>query len=224
MKKSTMLAAAAAATFISSTQAHQAGDLIVRAGAANVSPDASSSELVVSGGAVAGSSADVKDNTQLGLTLTYMMTDNWGVDVLASTPFKHDITANTGALGLGTVNAGDTKHLPPTVSLVYFPADASATFQPFVGLGANYTHFFEEDVDAQLEGVLGAGSLNLDGSFGLAVQAGFDYQLSDDIWLNGTVRWIDIDTDARFEFTGADIETDVEIDPLVYMLSLGWKF
>ncbi len=205
-------------------QAHQQGDFIVRAGLANVDPDASSSALALDGADVAGSGADVEDNTQLGLTFTYMLTDDWAIDVLASTPFQHDISADTGALGLGTIDAGDTKHLPPTVSLLYFPADSSSKFQPYFGVGANYTHFFEESVSSELEGVLGNGDLELDGSFGLAVQAGFDYQLSDQLYLNAGVFWIDIDTDAEFEFANNTIETDVEIDPLVYMVSLGWKF
>lgn len=204
-------------------QAHQQGDFLIRAGIANVDPNANSSELVLDGGAIANSEADVADNSQLGLTFTYMMTDNWAVDVLASTPFEHDITADTGALGLGTVNAGDTKHLPPTVSLLYFPRDGSEQFQPFFGLGVNYTHFFEEGVDSQLEDVLGAGSLDLDGSFGIAAQAGFDYMISDNMFVNGTVFWIDIDTDATFEFAANRIGTDVEIDPMVYLLTLGWK-
>lgn len=205
-------------------QAHEKGDFIVRAGLANVSPDASSSALELDGAAIGGSEADVDDNTQLGLTFTYMLSDNWAVDVLASTPFKHDISAHTGALGLGTIDAGETTHLPPTVSLLYFPADSSSSFQPYVGLGLNYTIFFDEDVDAQLEGVLGRGKLDLENSLGVAVQAGFDYKLSDQLLLNAGVFWIDIDTDADFKFANNRIKTDVEIDPLVYMVTLGWRF
>lgn len=207
-----------------SVQAHEKGDFLVRAGIAHVAPDASSSQLVLDGGAAAGSEADVKSNTQLGLTFTYMLTDNWAVDVLASTPFTHDITADTGALGLGNIDAGETKHLPPTVSLVYFFAESGNKLQPYVGVGLNYTVFFDEEVDSQLEGVLGEGSLNLDASLGIALQAGVDYKLSDNLFLNAGVFWIDIDTEAEFDFANNRLETDVEIDPLVYMFTLGWKF
>lgn len=204
--------------------AHEAGDLIARAGLANVAPDASSSELVLDGAVIGQSEADVDDNFQLGLSFTYMLTDRWAIDVLASTPFTHDISADTGVLGLGKIDAGETTHLPPTVSVMYFPADSASRFQPYVGVGFNYTIFFEEDVDSELEAVLGRGSLELDDSFGLAVQAGFDYKLTDQLFLNAGLRWIDIDTDAEFEFANNTITTDVEIDPLVYMVSLGWKF
>ena len=206
------------------TQAHEAGDFIIRGGIANVAPDASSSALILDGTAIGRSEADVDDNTQIGLTFTYMLTSNWAIDVLASTPFTHDISAFTGDLGLGTIDAGETTHLPPTVSLLYFPADSNSKFQPYFGAGFNYTLFFDEDVDSQLEGVLGRGSLELDPSFGLALQAGFDYQLTDKMYFNAGVWWADIDTEAEFEFAANRITTDVEIDPFVYMISLGYKF
>ncbi|MEL6301668.1 MAG: OmpW family outer membrane protein [Pseudomonadota bacterium] len=208
----------------STAVAYEPGTWFIRGGVANVSPDASSSALVLDGTAIGASSADVEDNTQLGLTFGYMLTDHWAIEVLASTPFTHEITADTGALGLGTIDAGETTHLPPTVSLQYWFADSSSTFQPYVGAGLNYTLFFDEDVDAQLEGVLGPGDLSLDASLGLALQAGFDYALTDKLALNVGVWWVDIDTDAKFNFAANQLTTEVEIDPLVYSVSLGWRF
>jgi outer membrane protein W len=41
------------------------------------------------------------------------------------------------------------------------------------------------------------------------------------MFLNFDVRWIDINTDATLD--GAAVE-EVEIDPMVYSLTLGWKF
>ena len=204
--------------------AHEKGDWIIRGGVANVAPDASSSPLVLDGTVIGQSEADVKDNFQLGLTFTYMLTNNLGVQVLASTPFKHDITADTGSLGLGTIDAGETKHLPPTVSLHYFPMNSSSRWQPYIGAGVNYTLFFQEDVDSELEGVLGSGELTLDDSVGLSLQAGLDYKLSDNLLVNFDVWYVDIDTEAEFEFANNRITTNVDIDPFVYMLSIGWTF
>eukprot|EP00752_Nemacystus_decipiens_P017058 g15275.t1 len=200
------------------------GSILVRAGLANVSPDASSSALTLDGVAIGSSEADVDDNTQLGLTFAYMFHDNFAVEVLASTPFKHDITAETGVLGLGEIDAGQTKHLPPTVSLLYYPNDNSSRFQPYVGAGVNYTLFFDETVDSELEAVLGDGSLELDPSWGWSAQVGVDYMINDRMFINGSVWWIDIDTDADFRFPNNRITTQVDIDPLVYQFTLGWRF
>lgn len=204
--------------------AHEAGDILLRGGIATVAPDASSSPLALDGGVIVGSEADVDDNTQLGLTVVYMLTDNWGIEALASTPFSHDISAQTGELGLGEVAAGDTKHLPPTVVLQWYPAASDSLWQPYLGAGVNYTLFFDEGVAAQLEGVLGSGDLDLDASFGLALQAGVDYKFSDKWFANLAVWWVDIDTDARFRFGTSRLTTDVEIDPWVYNVAIGYKF
>ena len=225
MRAGRILAMIAAWFAVSVAVAHEQGEIIVRTGFANVSPDASSSALELNGGAIAGSEADVDDNSQLGLTFTYMLSDDWGLNVLASTPFKHDIEADTGALGLGTVDAGETKHLPPTFTLLYFPMDSQNAVQPYFGAGLNYTAFFSEDVDSELEGVLGSGSLSLDDSFGFAAQLGVDYHLSERLLLNASVYWLDIKTDATFEFVGNNrIDADVDIDPFVYLVTLGWVF
>ena len=204
--------------------AYEAGTWFFRGGIATVAPDASSSALSLDGAAIAGSSADVDDGTAASLMFGYMLSDHWAIEVLGSSPFTHDIDAATGALGLGTVAAGETSHLPPTVSLQYWFAAPDSAWQPYVGAGINYTLFFDEDVDAQLEGVLGAGDLSLDDSVGLALQAGVDYAFDEHWSLSLGVWWVDIDTDAEFTFPANRLTTEVEIDPLVYSLSLGWRF
>ncbi|MBQ0799879.1 MAG: outer membrane beta-barrel protein [Porticoccaceae bacterium] len=200
--------------------AYEAGDIIVRAGVASVQPVEDSDPLEINGVAAAGTKAGVDNNEQLGLTLTWMLDAHWGIGVLAATPFEHDLSAR----GLG-VDAGSVKQLPPTITLQYFPMHADCKFQPYVGLGVNYTKFFDEDIDSELEGVLGAGDLELDDSFGLAAQAGVDYAINDHWLLNASVWYLDIDTTADFNFdSGVRVKADVEVDPWVYMVGLGYKF
>ena len=218
---------AAAALSAEQVAAYEPGDLIVRAGIATVAPDESSSALNIPalGGDIAGSSADVDSNTQLGITGTYMLNNRWGLGLLAATPFSHDVDATTGDLGLGTVGAGTVKHLPPTLTLQYFPLAADSPFQPYVGAGVNYTVFFGESVDRELESVLGRGKLDLDNSWGLALEAGIDIALGDQWLLNAAVWYLDIETDAAFKFdSGVTVDTNVDIDPWVYALTLGYKF
>ncbi len=201
--------------------AYEPGDLIVRAGVASVQPDEDSSSLVVNGVAVPGTGAGVDGDEQLGLTATYMLTDHLGLGVLAATPFEHDIQAR----GLG-IDAGSAKHLPPTITVQYFPMAAASALQPYIGLGINYTVFFQEDVASQLENANGAsGDQSLDDSFGVAGQAGIDWVLSSNWLLNASVWYLDIDTEATFKFAdGTRVEADVDIDPWVYMVGLGYRF
>ena len=206
-------------------QAHQAGDIIVRAGAVTVDPREDSGTLKFDGISQAGTGATLDSNTQLGLNFAYMLTDKIGVELLAATPFSHEV----GVKGLGGLDGklGDIKHLPPTLSLVYYPLASQSAFQPYVGAGINYTTFFEEDLSSTRK-AQGFSSLELDDSWGLALQVGADYMLSDKWMVNAQVRYIDIDTDATVKGATAlgitKTKVDVDVDPWVYMVGLGYKF
>ncbi len=198
----TLLVAAtiAVVVFSSAANAYEKGDWLVRVGLGNVDPK-SSNGLV----------ASVDSGTALVFNGTYFFTPNLGFEILAATPFSHDIK-----LASDGTKVGETKHLPPTFSLQYhFVPDGG--FRPYVGAGLNYTLFFDEETTGPLSG----SSLSLDDSVGLAAQLGADFDITDSMYLNFDVRWIDINTDA--ELDGAALE-EVEIDPLVYSLTLGWRF
>lgn len=179
--------------------AYEQGDVLVRVGAAMVSPDVSTDA------GLAPLKLDVDSDTQLGLTATYMLSPKLGVEVLAATPFKHDITA-------GGAKVGQTKHLPPTVSAQFYPL-SSPTVQPYVGVGLNYTFFFEDET------VLG--DTELTDSFGLALEAGVDIKINDKVFVNASVWKIDINTDVKVNGVKAG---EVEIDPLAAMVAVGFKF
>lgn len=230
MKLSGIAAAVSAALVLTAggAQAYEGGDVILRAGAATVAPDVDSSRLKGNGAEVglggAPTTVDVNSNTQLGLSFTYMLDSNWGIELLAATPFSHTIKTKGGLGSLGKL--ADVKHLPPTLTVQYYPMASDSAFQPYVGAGLNYTTFFDESFKSEHKGTFR--NLELDDSFGLAVQAGFDYALTENLGVNAAVWWIDIDTEATFDgqgaFEGTKFKTDVELDPLVYMVGLNYKF
>jgi outer membrane protein len=180
--------------------AYEAGTWLVRAGAKLVDPKSDNNDTV-----------SVEDGTQFTFDITYMVTENLGIELLAAAPFSHDIT-----LADGGDTVASTDHLPPTLSLQYH-FNSGGRFQPYVGAGINWTLFFSEDTQGALEGA----DLSLDDSFGLAAQVGVDFSVSDNWIVNFDLRWIDIDTDATVD--GTDLGT-VEIDPIVYGLNVGYRF
>lgn len=207
-------------------EAHNAGDIIVRAGAARVNPNEDSGNLKLDGSKVQGTKATADNSTQLGLTFAYMLTDYLGVELLAATPFSHTL----GVKGLGPGLDGklaDVKQLPPTLSLQYYPMAASSKFQPYAGIGLNYTKFFDTDLSGERK-QQGFSNLKLKDSVGLAGQIGMDYMLTDRIMLNASVWYVDIDTKASVDGPSAlsvgKTKVDVDIDPWVYMVGVGYTF
>ena len=212
-----LAAAALALTLSAPAVAAEAGDWIVRIGGSNVAPKDDNGEIL-------GLGINVDDQTTLSITGEYMLTDNWGIELLASTPFQH-------AVSVAGVQVSTIKHLPPTLSFNYhFNGDSN--FRPYLGFGWNYTLFFDEGNTggfAIIDGSLGGGTpvagdpkLTLDDSNGLALQAGLDLMLNDQTSLNVGVRWIDID--AEIELDGVGTGVDANIDPLVYTLAIGYRF
>jgi len=223
MKKS-LLTIALLSTLSTAAFAHQAGDILVRGGATSVNPDSENTAVLLSG-ADSTMSLSVDDNTQLGLNLVYFYDSNWAVELLAATPFTHEVTLNdpNAVLGVDGAKLAEVTHLPPTLSALYY-IDTNSAFKPYVGVGINYTVFFEEEFEAAPKS-LGLTNLKLDGSFGLAVQLGADYEINKNWSVNFSARYIDISTDATFDVAGDNIgKATVDVDPMVYSLMVGYKF
>lgn len=220
-----LLAAALLASAAAS--AYEAGDWIVRGGAVMVAPNDDSSNLDLSGAQLAGTGVEVDDNTQLLLNVTWMANEHVGVELLAATPFEHNVDSKglPGlGLGLSDVEVGSVKHLPPTLTVLWYPMESGAAFQPFIGAGINYTIFFQEDTSGAAQAALGARNLELDDSWGLAARAGFDYMLNDCWSLHAGVYYLGIDTKANLDTALGKVGVDVDINPWVYTVGLGYRF
>ena len=191
------------------THAHEAGKWVYRVGVGTVEPDSKNLALDST------TYVEVDGATSATFNLTYFFTQNLAFDVLAALPFDHDIVLMADGAG-GKI--AETNHLPPTFSLQWhFLPDGD--IQPYVGVGANWTTFFNTDtIDALADAGVG---LELDDSFGVAAQIGADFLIGEDWLVNADVRYINIETDATLG--GAGIGT-VAIDPMVYSVSVGFRF
>lgn len=210
-------------------------EFAINVGAIGVYPDDSSSSLStvesVAGLPAGSTQVAVDSNVQLGLTIDYIINKNWTVELVAATPFSHDITVKGSAID--GLKIGDTKHLPPTLLLQYHFDVGNEAISPFIGLGVNYTAFFDEKVSSELGGALtdlgvmtaaDKATLSLSDSWGAAVQAGINIDFTEKLGLHLMVSKIKIDTTGKVKLNGATIETvDVDIDPLVAMVGLRFK-
>ncbi len=214
-----LLAASVIASLMAPTvsYAYQKGDLIFRAGAIRVHPNDHSDDIDhATLGRVSGSRVTVGQDTQLGLNYTYMFTDHFGLELLAAMPFMSDIKLKgmPGAFSSLNGRLGNTRYLPPTLSLVYFPLSDFYRVQPYFGVGLNYTAFFKESLGTSAHRD-GFHQLQIDDSTGVAAEAGIDYMLTDNLLINSQARYIDITTKAT---------TKLDIDPMAYMMGIGYRF
>jgi outer membrane protein len=205
--KRNLLGAAAAALVLAAPATAEQGDWLVRLRALNVIPNEEAAITPIGG------DVDIDTSIVPELDITYFMQDRWAFElILGVTP--HDVMAVDTAAG--DIDLGDVTLLPPTLTLQYH-FNPGGDVRPYLGAGVNYTHFFNEDVP----GGSALNTIEYDGSFGLAAQAGVDFAFQSDWFLNLDIKYIDIDTGVLID--GA-IAADVQIDPVIAGVGFGRRF
>lgn len=194
-----------------------AGDVLVRLRGIMVSPTEKAGPIMPG---VPTGSVKVDDGYMPEVDFTYMATDHIGAELILSTT-KHNIQGTGAIAGLGKV--ADTWALPPTLTLQYHFAPKSHV-RPYVGAGVNYTIFYSSDSSRSLDNALGATKVKLDDSFGYALQAGVDVDITRKVFVNLDVKFIDIDTTARLTTSGAVNKVNVSLDPFVFGAGIGFRF
>lgn len=214
--------AAAMLLLVDDAAAKEAGDWIIRAGITHIAPKSNNGSIDDGEGGVI--NLDVGTATMMTFDGTYMVTNNFGVELLAALPFKHDIKGHADGTNakLATV-----KQLPPTLSAVYH-FNTQNKVQPYVGAGVNWTIFFDEKEKGPLADPDLDASLKVKNSVGLAAVVGIDFALTDNVYLNGNIRYMNIEPDVSVTIpdAGGDVvlKTKVKVNPIVYGLNLGWQF
>ncbi|CAB3670925.1 OmpW/AlkL family protein [Paraburkholderia rhynchosiae] len=178
-----------------------AGDVLVRLRAISIEPEVHTSGTLSSLG-VGVNNALVPE-----LDLTYMIRDAIGIELILGTS-RHHVTSGLG--DLGGVNV-----LPPTLLLQYH-FNLAGMIRPYVGAGVNYTYFYNDGLSVGSEGIQVSRS-----SFGPAVQAGVDVQITKTVFLNADIKKIWMHTDAS---VGGSSLGRLDIDPLVLGIGVGMKF
>lgn len=163
-----------------------------------------------------GGDADIDEQFVPEVDFSYFITDNIALELIAAvTP--HDVTAEGTAIG--NVDLGDVWLLPPTLTVQYHMLPKNR-ISPYVGAGINYTHFFNDDIPNGGP----VTSIDYDDSVGVAIQAGVDYFVSDNFFLNFDVKKVFINTDVTLQTGLGPVTADVNIDPWIVGVGVGYKF
>lgn len=149
----------------------------------------------------------VSDKTIPEVDFSYFFSPNLAAELILTVPQQHDVT-------LAGTKIGTFKHLPPTLTAQWHFLPGQ-TVNPYVGAGLNFTLI--SDVK------LLNGALDLDkNSLGLAAQAGVDFKVAANCYINLDVKYAQLRTDVKTA-AGAKVTT-VKVDPFLYGLGVGYRF
>ena len=219
---------------VSPAYANEPGTWTMYLGVGTVEPDSKGISATIPdpdfGDITVGFSID--SSTGMPFGITYMINENWAFDVLAALPFNHDIMATVDLLGeSGSMKIGEFDQIPPTVSVQYH-FTTEGNFDPYIGLGLNYTIFSgEQMVHSMIDE--GFKSINIDNSLGAAAQVGGHWEFNENWILGFDVRYIEIEGDATLSGTAFDplgqtsVTVDlpvIHVDPWLYSINIGYHF
>ncbi|TFW10601.1 hypothetical protein E4K72_00005 [Oxalobacteraceae bacterium OM1] len=224
MKKTKIAVLAALACAATAASAQQVNT--VRVGVAFLSIHSKSNDFTTNGPAFltpqpAGITVD--DASTLVLAYTRRLNEHLDLDFVLGIPPRHDVKGRGTLAPFGTV--AKVKQASPTVFVNYNFFDEGAKFRPFVGVGVNYTKFFNRESTSS--GDLASGGptrIDLSSSWGLAGQVGANYKLTDRWSLNGSVAVADVKSDLVATTGSIERRTRIDFRPVVAQVTLGYSF
>lgn len=188
------------------TSASYQGNMMVRMRAINIMPDEKGTTDVAKG------SVHLQSQSVPEIDFTYFMTNSLALELIAATATHSARVYNST---LGNLDLGEVSLLPPTLLLQYH--HEFGKLKPYVGAGINYTFFYGGD-PGQFKGV------SYDNSFGWAVQAGADYEIGNNMYLNFDIKRIALSTKVVVDKSGTLVKSDLDINPYVVGLGVGYRF
>lgn len=139
--------------------------------------------------------------------VSYFFTKNIAAELVLTYPQTIDIK-------VGGSKQGEIKALPPSLLVQYHYTELGA-FQPYAGVGLNYTIF--SDRKNILDGAAEVDS----SSVGLVGQLGFDYMINKNWGVNLDVKYIQMDTDVK---VGGSKVGNVGLNPWTFGIGATYRF
>jgi outer membrane protein len=229
----TLIAAALALAGLSTAASAQQNTL--RFGFTHVQPNSSATDATGPFllGPPSGVSLTVQNQDTAFFSYARSINDNMEVELALGYPPTHDVTAKLNpAIVPGYIVSAfqgqviaKVRQIAPTVFFNYKFGETQSTWRPFVGVGINYTRFDKRESTATGNALNGGPTdISLSDSWGLALQAGVSYRLSDKWSLNASVATAQVKTHLTATTAGAVRSIDIRFRPTVLTLSAGYSF
>lgn len=168
------------------------------------------------------------------LDFTYFFDRHFAAELILGTT-RHKVSTVSsdlsaiGAASNANVDLGKVWLLPPTLTLQYhYPV---GKFNPYLGAGINYTIFYSADQGPVVK------DISYKNKFAFAAQAGFDIDISKNMFINVDVKKLFLSTTTTVDASNLtpagspelspvlqNINADVKINPWLLGVGIGYKF
>lgn len=139
-------------------------------------------------------------------------TEGKGLATVGSVPYAGQVIATA-------------RWLSPTVLIEYRFLDPASAWQPFIGVGVNYTNFYDRDSTAAGNAASGGPTkLSLPSSVGPAATVGVSYKLDGHWGLHASYGIARVNTKLTADTDGVIRTTHIHFGPQSLVLSAGYSF
>jgi len=177
----------------------------------------------------AGINLSVDNVTTLYLAYIRRFDPHWSVEFAGGVP-PETKTKGKGPAVVGSVpfdgqEVATAKWLSPSVLVDYTFLDPSSAFRPYVGVGVNFTHFYELNSTPAGDAANGGPThIRLTNSFGPAATVGLSYRITDQINVYGSFSVARVNSHYTSETSGVVRETHIHFNPRAAVISVGYAF
>jgi outer membrane protein len=209
---------------------YEGGDIVLRVGYANVDFREDSNPVLVNDALKLGDISVESQRTPL-LTIATMFNERWGVEVLL--PFS-PLELEAGGKG-GSIDGlpmGTADVWPLAITFQYYPFETKWV-KPYIGIGANYTFIYNEQLDentASLLGIERVESIDADDSFGWVFQLGVDFPVTKNLMVNLSSTYLELNLDATGVFYANGVlstlsaKMGVKKQPNITVVGISYRF
>ncbi|MBT8135671.1 MAG: hypothetical protein KJO54_01525 [Gammaproteobacteria bacterium] len=163
-----------------------------------------------------------RDTSTLAIVYTRHFSDQWSLVLALGAPPTYKLKGEGIVTALGDL--GKARAISPAV-LLQRHFDLTGSLVPFVGIGASYNQYSSAHAFPALEAALGGETaVHIDGGFAPVLITGFDVVLSARLLTTLSVSFNDLDADITLNTSGIERNIAVDLDPVVYRLTLGFRF
>jgi outer membrane protein len=177
----------------------------------------------------AGTNIDAKDVQTLYLAYVRSLTTHFDVELTAGWPPLQK-TVGRGPATLGSVPyngqiIASARWLAPTLLLEYEFLAPDSKFRPYIGLGVNYTAFYDRDSTAAGDAASGGPTrLSLTSSVGVAGTVGLSYRIAGNWKAYASYSASQVKTRLEAETAGVERTAHINFGPQALVVAVGYSF